>query len=242
MILASLYAVFLSGCQAGSSLILVPTASATAFDTATLQATTTPTRSVTTTPTVTPKPTQTATITPTPEPYGCWQPPDDYERVKINGWVLNGRTLAMLEHAATLYGGEIEITGYAITQGSYHDNGAASFGTHLGGGAVDLSVMRKGTYTVLWDDIDPLIAALRAAGFAAWLRDLDELFPFSPIHIHAIAIGDQELSTAAQNQLTGPHGYFYGLTGIPYGSPAPDRHGGPIMCQWMIELGYRDLR
>jgi hypothetical protein len=41
-------------------------------------------------------------------------------------------------YAAELYGGEIEISGYAITQGSYHDNGVLSFGTHLGGGAVDL--------------------------------------------------------------------------------------------------------
>src|SRR5258706_15354153 len=78
--------------------------------------------------------------------------------------------------------------GYAITQGSYHDNGAASFGTHLGGGAVDLSVLRHSTYTVLWNDIEPLLHALRVAGFAAWLREYGELYSNSPIHIHAIAI------------------------------------------------------
>ncbi len=168
-------------------------------------------------------------------------PPKDYTRVEVNGWVLNKRTVAMLAHAAELYGGELEITGYAITQGSYHDNGAASFGTHLGGGAVDLSVMRTGTYQVVWDDIDPLIHALRVAGFAAWLRDLDELYPGSPIHIHAIAVGDRELSQAAQDQLTAPYGYFNGFTGIPYDPTSPDRHGGPILCQWMIDLGYRGL-
>jgi hypothetical protein len=151
----------------------------------------------------------------------------------------------MLTHARELYGGELEINGHAITQGSYHDNGAASFGTHLGGGAVDLSVMRWGTYTVLWDDVNPLLHALRVAGFAAWLREYGELYSNSPIHIHAIAIGDKELSSAAEEQLTGQAGYFRGDSGLPvalYGDPAPDRYGGPILCQWMIDLGYRDLR
>ena len=185
------------------------------------------------------------TITSTPEPYGCIKPPDDYTRVDINGWTLNQRTMAMLAHAQKLYGGELELTGHAITQGSYHDNGSASFGTHLGGGAVDISVLRRGTYTVLWDDIEPLLRALRAAGFAAWLREYGELYTDSPIHIHAIAIGDQELSPAAQEQLTGEAGYFRGSSGLPvamYGPPTADRSGGPILCQWMIDLGYRDLR
>lgn len=185
------------------------------------------------------------TITSTPEPTGCQKPPDDYTRIKVNGWTLNQRTLSMLAHAQELYSGEIDLPGHAITQGSYHDNGAASFGTHLGGGAVDLSVLRRGTYTVLWDDIPAVIHALRVAGFAAWLREYGELYANSPIHIHAIAIGDQELSSAAQDQLTGPAGYFRGYMGLPietYGPPTPDRYGGPILCQWMIDLGYRDLR
>jgi hypothetical protein len=151
----------------------------------------------------------------------------------------------MLTHAQELYGGELEITGYAITQGSYSNAVAASFGTHAGGGAVDLSVLRRETYTVLWDDIEPLLRALRAAGFAAWLREYGELYPDSPIHIHAIAIGDGELSAAAEDQLTGPSGYFRGYSGLPVAAgvlPSPDRHGGPVICQWMIDMGYRDLR
>ena len=197
------------------------------------------------TPTLAPSPTETAPPTATPEPAGCLKPPDDYTRVEVNGWTLNQRTMAMLSHAQELYGGELELTGYAITQGSYHDNGSASFGTHLGGGAVDLSVLRRGTYTVLWDDIEPLLHALRAAGFAAWLREYGELYADSPIHIHAIAIGDRELSSAAEEQLTGEAGYFRGYNGLPvemYGGPTPDRYGGPVLCQWMIELGYQDLR
>ncbi len=185
------------------------------------------------------------TITSTPEPFGCLQPPDDYTRIQVDGWTLNQRTLAMLAHAQGLYGGELEITGHAITQGSYHDSVAASFGTHSGGGAVDLSVLRRDTYTVLWDDIEPLLRALRAAGFAAWLREYGELHTDSPIHIHAIAIGDRELSPAAQEQLTGEAGYFRGFSGLPvamYGAPTADRYGGPVICPWMIDLGYRDLR
>lgn len=197
------------------------------------------------TPSAMPSPTMTAFPTATPEPAGCLKPPDDYTPVKVNGWTINQRTFAMLVHAQELYGGELEITGYAITQGSYHDNGAASFGTHLGGGAVDLSVLRRGTYTVLWDDIEPLLRALRTAGFAAWLREYGELYESSPIHIHAIAIGDRELSDAAREQLSGESGYFRGYDGIPVpagGSPISDRYGGPILCQWMIDLGYQDLQ
>jgi len=198
---------------------------------------------LTPTPTLTPSPT--ATITSTPEPFGCLKPPDDTTRVEVNGETLNQRTLAMLAHAQQLYGGELEITGHAITQGSYNSSVEASFGTHSGGGAVDLSVLRRDTYTVLWDDIEPLLRALRAAGFAAWLREYGELYTDSPIHIHAIAIGDRELSPAAEEQLTGEAGYFRGYSGLPvamYGAPTSDRYGGPILCQWMIDLGYSDLR
>jgi hypothetical protein len=196
-------------------------------------------------PTQTPTDTAVPSPTSTPEPLGCLKPPEEYGRVEVDGETLNQRTLAMLAHAQTLYGGELELTGHAITQGSYTSSLSASFGTHAGGGAVDLSVLKRGTYTVLWDDIGPLIRALRAAGFAAWLRVYGELHENSPIHIHAIAIGDRELSEAAQEQLTGEAGYFRGSSGLPvsmYGAPTQDRYGGPIICQWMLDLGYRDLR
>lgn len=235
----------LSSCQAafGSvglhSTTPTPTLTSTPYPSATA--------SLTPSPTVTASPlpsTATATITATVEPLGCQRPPDDYARLKINGWTINQRTYTMLQHAAGLYGGEIDITGWAITQGSYHDNGTASFGTHLGGGAVDLSVMRKNTWTILVADINPLVHALRLAGFAAWYRQPGELFPGSPPHIHAIAIGDKELSQPAKDQLTGKFGYFRGYSGVPIskGTPAPDRFGGPVLCQWMIDMGYTDLR
>jgi hypothetical protein len=231
-------ALLLAGCLAPpTATVLRSTPASTATRTTML-----PTPTLTATITSTPLP----TVTPTPEPFGCQKPPEDYTRVDVNnGQTLNQRTLVMLTHAQELYGGELELTAYAITQGSYTDTVDASFGTHSGGGAVDLSVLRRGTYTVLWDDLEPLIRALRAAGFAAWVREYGELYADSPIHIHAIAIGDQELSPAAADQLTGPSGYFRGYSGLPidmYGAPASDRYGGPILCQWMIDLGYKALR
>jgi hypothetical protein len=233
-----LLVILLTGClsfplQAEPTISVTPTFASTATQTP-LPPT------ATETPTATPLPSPTST----PEPAGCLKPPEDYTRLDVNGSTINQRTFAMLTHAQELYGGEIELNGYAITQGSYSTAVTASFGTHAGGGAVDLSVLRQGTYTVLWDDIEPLIHALRAAGFAAWLREYGELYADSPIHIHAIAIGDQELSGPAQDQLTGPAGYFRGYNGLPasFGGPFPDRHGGPILCQWMIDMGYQDLR
>lgn len=202
------------------------------------------------TPTPTPHPTNTITTmaSPTPafsEPKECLKPEDNYDLTTINGMLINQRTYSMLDYAQTLYSGEIELTGYHITQGSYSNQVSASFGTHAGGGAVDISVIQYGTYQVLYDDIDPLIIALRLAGFAAWLRDFDQLYPGSPIHIHAIAIGDRDLSSAAKDQLTGEFGYFRGFNGIPQTSgvdPVPDEHGGLIICGWMLDMGYSDLR
>ncbi len=208
-----------------------------------------PTPTITPTPTVTPLPSVTPTITLTPtvtptifvEPAGCLSPPDDYALIVVNGWWLNTRTYAMLQHAAGLYQGQLDITDTDVTQGSYHDNGAASFGTHLGGGAVDLSVRSPVDGSIVrQEEIEQLVHALRVAGFAAWYRQPDEVFVGSAPHIHAIAIGDAQISSPAELQLTGPDGYFRGFNGLP-GLQAPDRHGGPILCQWMIDLGYQDL-
>ena len=189
------------------------------------------------------------TPTPTPfvEPAGCWEPPEDYSRLWVNGALLNARTLAMLDHAQALYaagGGTVDFR-LALTQGSYNAGGvAASFGTHDGGGAADLSVRSRVDWSVLEAEIAPMIAALRVAGFAAWLRDTDELYPGSPIHIHAIAIGDAELAEAARAQLDGTFGYLRGYNGLPQigGVPLLDGHGGPLICAWMAARGFGDLR
>jgi hypothetical protein len=178
------------------------------------------------------------------DPAGCRLPADDYTRVRVNGKWINRRTQSMLEYAQSLYGGAIDVRGPALTQGSYSNNGPASFGTHLGGGVVDISVIRPKGSDVLYAEVERLVRALRVAGFAAWLRDWGELSEGSGIHIHAVAIGDRELSDAAREQLTGTYGYFHGFSGLPTANevPALDHHGGPIICQWMIAAGYRDLR
>ena len=218
---------------------------------------TTPTQSPSHTPTPLPPPTLEAAsypvlafvvpTNPTPvfyEPAGCWQPPDDYTRVQINDHTINTRTYAMLQRAAMLYGGEIDVVGRSIIQGSYSNNSADNLGTHLGAGAVDISVMRTNTQYILYSDIDPLIRALRTVGFAAWLREDGEGESRSKIHIHAVAIGDIDLSAAAQEQISGPAGYLRGNNGLTVTSddPEPDRYGGPLICHWMLEAGYTDMR
>lgn len=210
----------------------------------------TPSAAFTPSPAATPTHTPTAAPTTIPTaapagPAGCQKPPEEYALVEINGYLINQRTYQMLLHAQEIYGGELQLTGYHLTQGSYTNQVSASFGTHSGGGAVDLSVIQYGTYQVLYDDIEPLIIALRTAGFAAWLRGFDQLYPGSPIHIHAIAIGDRDLSPAATDQLTGDAGYFRGFNGLPQKdgfAPILDEHGGPLLCQWMLDMGYEDLR
>jgi hypothetical protein len=164
-------------------------------------------------------------------------------RVNVySGVILNQRTIWMLQQAQNLYGGSHPFM-QAITQGSYTAGESASFGTHDGGGAVDLSARQIGNYSnILYDDLPAIILALRRAGFAAWVREAGDLYANSPIHIHAIAVGDPELSQAAQDQLTGAAGYFRGFNGLPVDPPIPDKWGEPVLCDWMIQMGYSDLR
>jgi hypothetical protein len=137
----------------------------------------------------------------------------------------------MLNLAQSLYTGRGNPL--AIVQGSYVDNVPESFGTHAGGGAVDISVRVKSDPRSVLDaeEMTQLVTVLRQAGFAAWARLPGDLDPATPLHIHAIAIGDRELSDAARRQLDGPEGYFRGLNWVPheYGGPQPDRYGGPLI-------------
>lgn len=189
--------------------------------------------------------TPTATPTPIPEaqiddPPFCLRPPDRYERVTVNEETISARTLWMLRRAAELYTGRGDPL--RVTQGSYSTTEDASFGTHAGGGAVDISIRVKSNPQLILSEAEAneLVLALRQAGFAAWLRLPNDLIPPVPTHIHAIAIGDAELSPEARRQIDGPEGYFKGLDGVipEYGGPHPDRHGGPLVCRWMAEAGY----
>lgn len=165
----------------------------------------------------------------------CRRPGDDYGRVLIQGETLNRRTEQMLETAMEIYAGPADLK--RVAQGSYSDALEASFGTHAGGGAVDISIRDPAKPAQrLFDEVPAMIRALRHAGFAAWFRDTDEVYPGSVPHIHAIAIGDMELSEAARLQLTGPAGYFRGFNGLPLDPPVPDTAGGPVVCPWMAGL------
>lgn len=117
-----------------------------------------------------------------------------------SGRTVNQRTHDMLVEAEALLGYDI-----VLSQGSYNPGGVgASAGTHDGGGAVDLSVSDRST-TQRWE----IVHALRTVGFAAWLRTPDQ-GPW-PTHIHAIAIGDTDLSIAARNQVAD---YYIGKNGL----------------------------
>jgi hypothetical protein len=172
------------------------------------------------------------------DPAGCQRPPEDYRRFWIKDFAqINLRTLAMLDHAQMLYdsGGGIIDFRAGVMQGSYNEGYVeASFGTHDGGGAVDLSVRDLQTRMVLEREIEPALMALRMAGFAAWLRAADELYPGSVVHIHAIAVGDVEHSEAARAQVEGEFGYLLGYNGLPpeWGGPALDDLPR-VVCGWM---------
>jgi hypothetical protein len=182
----------------------------------------------------------------TPDPArssACTRPPDDTTRVQVDGHTVNARTLWMLKLAQHLYGGPGCIL--CVVQGSYAPGLPESFGTHDGGGAVDISIRNPANLDqVLWDEAPKMAVAMRQAGFAAWYRPTGMLIPGSGAHVHAIAIGDPELSEAARRQLDGPEGYFRGLDSVPpeYKGPHPDPHGRPVICPWMVEMGYKDLR
>lgn len=120
-------------------------------------------------------------------------------RVTYLGRTVNTRTRAMLREAQDRAGRSV-----SLTQGSYNPGVGSSAGTHDGGGAVDISVsgMSSGTRTTV-------VRSLREVGFAAWYR------PAIPgvwgAHIHAVAVSDPDLATAAQAQVGD---YYLGRDGL----------------------------
>lgn len=94
---------------------------------------------------------------------------------------------------------------FGITQGGYHTGVAASSGTH-DKDAVDLSV-RGLTDT----QIDDMVTALRDAGFAAWHRTVAQGFDIQ--HVHAIRVGNGDLSRVAAQQAVAYDAHRDGLKG-----------------------------
>ena len=132
--------------------------------------------------------------------YTVTRPLSPGARTTHQGYPVNTRTLAMLRAAQARCG----LT-FAVEQGSYSPAvDPTSAGTHDGGGAVDLDAERLTAARRRAG-----VTALRAVGFAAWLRTPNQ--GNWPLHIHAIAISDTDLSRPAQRQVGA---YYEGRNGL----------------------------
>lgn len=142
------------------------------------------------------------------------------KKVTVDGKTLNKRTADMLKRVQQRTGIDL-----LVVQGSYNKGVGASAGTHDGGGAVDISVSglsHKDRNEVVWQ--------MRQCGFASWFR------PTIPglwnEHIHAIAIGDKEMSNSARAQVIE---YFGGGDGLVGSNPDPHPRPKPQPV-WPIAL------
>jgi peptidoglycan hydrolase-like protein with peptidoglycan-binding domain len=142
-------------------------------------------------------------------------PKSDYRRVSVDGQTLNKRTQEMLQRAQYIMRNKFghKNFDFQVVQGSYTSAVAASGGTHDRGGAMDIHTRSYSKRVV-----DDMVKAMRMAGFAAWSRGRGH--DSFPPHIHAIAIGDRELSSAAAAQV---QEYFNGGDGLVGSRPDPDR-------------------
>ncbi len=168
-------------------------------------------------------------------------------RIIWRGKAMNKRTVAMVLAAEKIYRSK-----FRIIQGSYNKGGVeASAGTHDGGGAVDIDVIKKSAA-----QRRAVLLAFRQVGFAAWLRTPAQ--GRWPYHVHAIAIGDKDLSRGARNQVAeykrkrnglanrgkddGPPGY-YGMTWELYlkAHPAPVPHAVAGAIELPVTGTFGDL-
>jgi hypothetical protein len=162
-----------------------------------------------------------------PNPWHLHPPAADTRRTTFRGATVNQRTVEMIQRAERLMSdfGHPDFQ-FVITQGSYSRSVSASAGTHAGGGAVDLRTRGHERATV-----DDMVRALRMAGFAAWSRGRGH--DSFPPHIHAIAIGDPELSSGALSQVAS---YAQGRDGLRGQAPDPDGGLGRAAPLWAFHL------
>src|SRR5262245_55765220 len=132
---------------------------------------------------------------------------DTYGRDWSRGVQLNNRTLEMLE--ITELRGLRLLTPLSLSQDSYSSSVSQSGGTHDGGSALDV---RTGGSSAA--RIDSIVEELRKTGFAAWHPTPDQ--GDWPEHVHAVAIGDTELSQAAKDQVAD---YKAGRNGLANNGP-----------------------
>lgn len=151
------------------------------------------------------------------------EPPADYRRVEVDGHQLNRRTQVMIENAERMLAGRAR---FRITKGSYEHTDERGAHPHQGGGVVDLEVLAEGS-----EQIEPAVFALRRAGFAAWYRAERE----QP-HVHAVAIGDHELSPSATWQV---RAYFRGRDGRTRSAPDPHSRLPATLPDWLDKYKVR---
>lgn len=105
-------------------------------------------------------------------------------RVRYSDEQLDLSTFQKIRQAENIIGALLNIT-----QGSYSTRVAASGSTHAGGGVFD----------VVGGDLRRIERTLRSLGFAAWLRDPSQ-GPWG-YHVHAVEIGNPNLSASAAGQV-----------------------------------------
>lgn len=133
-----------------------------------------------------------------PKPSASGEPPATYTHVVYGGRTVNVRTKVLLERARVKLGLTHELR---LIQGSYNHGVSASAGTHDGGGVIDVDPTQASSHNAI-------VLALRQVGFCAWYRTPAEGFSY---HIHAVAIGDVQMSPSAHSQVVD---YFHGLNGL----------------------------
>jgi hypothetical protein len=119
-----------------------------------------------------------------------------------------------------------------LSQGSW-SNAATSAGTHSGGGALDVRAS-KGGNAFTRTQLDEIQLELRRIGFAAWVRDPSQ--GDWPYHVHAIAIGDRDMSDAAAAQVVAYKNGRDGLAGN-----GPDYGPRPTWTQYPQELDELEM-
>lgn len=113
----------------------------------------------------------------------------EYALSERDGETIDNMTAAALDAATKEFG-----SNFSIMQGSHSTDVAASGGTHAGGGVVDIGVPNG--------DWVGAMTALRKIGFAAWVRNVPGFGQAGEgAHIHAVLIGNEQLSPEAQTQV-----------------------------------------
>jgi len=123
-------------------------------------------------------------------------------RVFYSGEQLDLSTFQKVQKAQGMLGGMLNIT-----QGSYERASSYSGTTHTGGGVFD----------VVGGNLKRINAALRSLGFASWIRSPSQ-GPW-PWHIHALEIGNPNLSASARRQVLDYAAGGDGLGGYKLGTP-----------------------